>query len=65
MNFPQNSAELEYKLNQKLISSKDSDYFKSIPSNQITINFNKESYSLDARKNKTKKKQSKKIHNHN
>ena len=58
MNFPQNSVDLEHRLNSKLFSTKDSmtqDFYKSIPSNQITINFCKESNSLDARNNKTKK----------
>ena len=54
MNFPQTSSDIDYKFNSKLTSSKNSiglDYFKSIPSNQLTINFSKDSNSSEIKKN--------------
>ena len=56
MNFPQNTIDVDFKINSKIASAKNSmtrDIFKSIPSNQMTINFSKESNSSDA-KNLTK-----------
>ena len=58
MNFPQNLSEMDYKLNQKMTSSKNStnhDIFKGISSNQMTVNFSKDesnSNSVDLRNNK-------------
>ena len=58
MNFPQNLSEMDYKINQKMTSSKNSinqDVFKVAPTNQMTINFSKDesnSNSIDLKSNK-------------
>ena len=58
MNFPQNLSEMDYKINQKMASSKNStnhDIFKGVPSNQMTFNFSKDesnSNSIDLKNNK-------------
>ena len=58
MNFPQNLSEMDYKIHQKMTSSKNSinqDIYKVGPSNQMTINFSKDeinSNSLDLKHNK-------------
>ena len=58
MNFPQNLSDMDYKINQKMASSKNStnhDIFKGVPSNQMTINFSKDesnSNSVDLKNNK-------------
>ena len=60
MNFPKNSSEFDYNFQPKLSSSKNSitqDILKSIPSNQITINFSKDSNSSQTKKNPKKMKQ--------
>ena len=54
MNFPQNSLDVDLKLNLKIASFKDNisqDILKSIPSNQMTINLTKESNSSQVKKN--------------
>ena len=60
MNFPKNSSDFDYNFQPKLSSSKNSitqDILKSIPSNQITINFSKDSNSSQTKKNPKKMKQ--------
>ena len=45
MNFPQNSSDVDYKLNNQIPLSNNSlnqEIFKAIPSNQLTINFSKD-----------------------
>ena len=54
MNLPKNSSDINLPNNSKLSSSKISigpDFFKNIPSNQITINFSKDSNSTEKKKN--------------
>ena len=65
MNFLKNSSEFDYNFQPKLSSSKNSitqDILKSIPSNQITINFSKDSNSSQTKK-KSKKNETKTIYN--
>ena len=53
MNLPKNSSDINLPNNSKLSSSKISigpDFFKNIPSNQITINFSKDSNSTEKKK---------------
>ena len=58
MNFPQNLSDMDYKINQKMASSKNStnqDILKGVPSNPMTINFSKDennSNSVDLNNNK-------------
>ena len=54
MNFAKNSSDIDLNINSKLSSSKISigpDFFKNIPSNQITINFSNDSHSSQKKKN--------------
>ena len=58
MNFPQNLSDMDYRINQKMTSSKNSanqDIFKVASSNQMAINFSKDesnSNSIDLKNNK-------------
>ena len=60
MNFQKNSSDIDYNFQLKISSSKNSitqDLLKNIPSNQITINFSKDSNSSEKNKNKKNLKQ--------
>ena len=67
MNFPKNSSDIDYNFQLKISSSKNSitqDILKSIPSNQITINFSKDSNSSEKNKNTKNLKQKAYISNY-
>ena len=67
MNFAKNSSDIDYNFQLKKSSSKNSitqDLLKSIPSNQITINFSKDSNSSEKNKNTKNLKQKAYISNY-
>ena len=67
MNFQKNSSDIDYNFQLKISSSKNSitqDLLKNIPSNQITINFSKDSNSSEKNKNKKNLKQKAYISNY-
>ena len=67
MNFPKKSCNIDCQFQSKLTSSKNSitqDILKSIPSNQITINFSKDSNSSEKNKNINNLKQKAYISNY-